>query len=159
MITERDLAAGDKPASQLIDAIWAARQGGRMDLHPAVAALLEHEDPIVREEALSLLLVKWSLRQYRPKAAAMLLQDEDFGVRGRAAIGLAAVSDPSTRREDVAVLVRTLKDADEDMETRRASYEALLLMTNRDEFPSYSKAFVPERDVDWGLIETLRKTA
>src|SRR4051794_17983823 len=45
--------------SQLIAALGRAGREDRRDLKSAVEALTEHSDPLVREEALSLLLSKW----------------------------------------------------------------------------------------------------
>ena len=138
-----------------MDVIWEAYHEDRRDLHAAVATLLEHDDPVVREEALSLLLVKWVDVRYRARAAIALIDDADFGVRGRAAIGLASVSSAETRKEDIKLLLRTLRDEEEEVETRRASYEALLIITESEHFPIHRRDFDPKKDVDWHWVSQL----
>lgn len=128
-----DLSPQREPAD-LIDALYAARRGNRRDLRNAVEQLLEHEEPTVREEALSLLLTKWETRALRAKAREVLQHDDDFGVRARAAIGLASIASAETREDDAALLARVFEEKGLPPELRRACFEALSLMVGRPTF-------------------------
>ena len=125
-----DLTSSRDPAD-LIDALFEARRENRRELQDAVVKLLEHEEPMVREEAVSLLCTKWEMRDLRPKAREMLQHDEDFGVRARAALGLGSVSMRATRQEDAALLVRVFEEEGLPPEVRQACYEALSLIAGR----------------------------
>src|ERR1700741_2539767 len=155
MITEEDLSAHHRTGAQLIDAIWQAYREGRRDLQDRIASLLEHDDPVVREEAIGLLLVRWADVRYRARALSLLASDTDFGVRSSAVMGLASVSTPATRKEDLQFLLQVLRDPAEDLSTRRAAYDWLLLLGGRRDFPSLQRNFDPERDVDWEWLATL----
>lgn len=155
MITAADLSPAGKPGSALINAIWTAYREDRRDLHAAILRLIDYEDPVVREEAISLLYVRWSDKKSRVRLVTVLRDDDDFGVRTRAAFALACISDHATRAEDVSILSRLLRDRAEDPETRRAAYEGLLLIAGRHDFPEKTSHFDPERDVDWGWVAQL----
>lgn len=128
-----DLSPLRGPAD-LVDAIYQARREDRRDLQGHIELLLDHGEPIVREEALSLLLVKWGIGALRGKASAALRHDEDFGVRARAAIGLASVTTRHTRREDAALLESVFNEDGVRPELKQACFEALSLMAGR---PTY----------------------
>jgi HEAT repeat protein len=115
----------------LVNAIWQVRRENRRDLRSDVARLLEHEDPIVREEAISLLFVRWEEKGLRSQLMGLIRFDPDFGVRSRAAGALALLSNQATRREDIRVLSAVVLNREEDQEVRRACYEALYRVTNR----------------------------
>jgi HEAT repeat protein len=93
-----------RPGNQLITAVWQARREMRRDLMPALIQLLRHESATLREEILSLLLVNWREKSVRKIAMNALQTDEDFGVRSRAAYGLAVISTENTREEDIRLL-------------------------------------------------------
>lgn len=105
------------------------RRGNRRELRPEVVRLLSHHDPIVREEALSLLFVKWKDVSLRDRLIHILQNDPDAGVRSRAAGAIPAVSAPGTRREDKQMLREILLNPAEDDSVRRACYESLYEIT------------------------------
>ncbi len=114
-----------RAASDLVNAIWEARRAGRTDLRPEIVGLLDHEDPTVREEAISLLFVKWSDTSVRDRLTELLRCDPDFGVRSRAASAIALTSDEGTRQSDCLALRGVVLDKHDDAMVRKASYEAL----------------------------------
>lgn len=120
-----------RPASELIDAVWQARREERRDLLPALVQLLQHESPTLREEVVSLLLVRWRERSLRTLAIDVLENDDDFGVRSRAAYGLSLISSASTRQEDIGLLRILLADPNEDAYVRRACFDGLCQITGR----------------------------
>jgi hypothetical protein len=125
-----DLTPSRDPAD-LIDAIYEARREKRVDLQSQVELLLEHEEPIVREEAVALLLTTWKRSELRAKAREILEGDEDFGVRGRAAIGLASITSAETRLSDAELLARVFENRETPTAVRLACFEALSLMAGR----------------------------
>lgn len=123
-----------RDAADLVDAIYEARRNDRRDLQGHVELLLDHVEPIVREEAWSLLLVKWGIGALRDRARRALHHDQDFGVRARVAIGLASVATGQTRREDAVLLERVFNEVAIKAELKQACFEALSLMAGR---PTY----------------------
>jgi hypothetical protein len=150
-----DLAPLFRSSAELIDAIWQAFRDDRRDLQEAIAQLTEHEDPLVREEAIGLLLTKWRVISERRRAVEALPRDPDFGVRAAAAYGLAAVSTVATKQADVCLLLERLLTPSEMPNTKQASYEALLIMFGRRDFPSATRGIELERDVDWPWVRQL----
>ena len=122
-----------RPASELIDALWAVRRSGRKELEAEVLRLLHHEDPIVREEAISLLFVKWQAASQRDRLVDALRSDSDFGVRSRAAWALALTCDSNTRQSDCGILCSIVLNREEDAEVRKACYEALHRVVRRED--------------------------
>lgn len=118
-----------RTSSDLVNAIWEVRRANRRDLKGEVAQLLEHDSPIVREEAISLLFVRWAERELRPQLVELIRSDPDPGVRSRAAGALAILSDEATRNEDGDVLRAIVLNRREESSVRQASYEALYRIT------------------------------
>ena len=112
----------------MIDAIYAARRETRTDLRDQVVLLLDHEEPIVRSEALGLLTTTWKIRDLRPRVRKVLATDEDSGVRARAAIGLASLASDETRKDDAEFLAKLFQDKRLDSVVRVACFEAISLL-------------------------------
>jgi HEAT repeat protein len=117
-----DLSPG-RPGPDLIDAIWAARRADRTDLRADLVRLLEHEDPVVREEVVSLLFVRWNDATLRDRLVRLVRADPDFGVRSRAVGALAGLA--GSGGEDAGLIREVLFDPDEDPVVRKSCYEAL----------------------------------
>ncbi|MGH7562550.1 MAG: HEAT repeat domain-containing protein [Gemmatimonadales bacterium] len=141
-----DLAPTREPVA-LLQALNSIRRDGRRDRRAEVLELIGHPSPLVREEALSLLLSGWKEADVRADALAALRHDPDFGVRTTAAIGLAGVSSEATAQQDTEVLAAVVRDTNEDVDVRRAAYEALCLIHRRP-VPPLNRAFDVDRDVD-----------
>jgi HEAT repeat protein len=139
-------------APVLIRSLCALKHDEVPDVATAITELLGHAAPEVRAEALSALLVTGRLAAHRHCAVRSLSRDADEGVRARAAYGIAATTSEASRREDLALLVRVLRNAHESPEVQRAAYEGLLLMFHRPEFPDSLEEFDATRDVDWDWI-------
>lgn len=125
-----DLSPWNEPAA-LVDAIYTARREDRRDLLPQLEALLEHEEPIVREEALALIATKWGVPILKEKVRDMLEHDADVGVRSRAAIGVAALSQRAEWLTDADYLACTVRDSTVPLDVRRACFEALTRLAGR----------------------------
>jgi hypothetical protein len=121
----------DRESPDLIDALYEVRSENRRDLSDAVVALLEHDDPIIREEAVSLLLTKWEIHELRDRAKQILLSDEDAGVRARTAVGLASITTPRRRADDAALLAKVYAEPSASRALQLACMEALYLMVGR----------------------------
>lgn len=96
-----------------------------------MTTLLSHDDPIVREEAIALLLSKWEIAGLRDTARRMLRSDEDTGVRARTALGLASISTPLTRADDAALIAEAFHSPSAPPTVKLACVEALSLLTGR----------------------------
>jgi HEAT repeat protein len=137
-------------ATELIDAIWAVRRTGRRDLQPDVVRLLEHDDPTVREEAISLLFVKWADHSLRELLISLLISDPDFGVRSRAAGALALTSTERTRKSDSVLLSKIILDRESEPLVRKAAYEALYrIMNDKELFLADDVDLDEDVSLDW----------
>lgn len=141
----------------LLDALISLGDEQKDDLLPYVEQLLAHGDPDVREEAARKVFVHWRVSGQRSRAIQMALRDPADDVRTTAVFGIAALSGPGTISEDTQVLIRLLRDTDEDAELRRAAYESLLLIHGTRPIPPVNRSLDFERDVDWQWISALEK--
>jgi hypothetical protein len=141
---------------ELIDALFKARRENRRDLQHHFEPLLDHEEPIVRAEALSLLAGKWKIAELREKLVDIMFHDPDRGVRTAALLGLAAVSTAATRAEDASLLARCYADRNSDGMEKRASFEALSLMAGRPTYIELDET--SQREVDDLVREVSRTT-
>lgn len=135
----------------IIDAIFEARRGNRRDLLPQLELLLDHAEPMVREEVVSLLMTKWGVRSLRTRAREMIERDEDLGVRARAAIGLGSLAQAPTSAEDADYLAERIADRATPPEVRRACFEALTIMAGRP-------TLVELDDIDAAKVDALVKS-
>lgn len=143
---------------RLLEALYGLPREPQPELRPAVARLLEHGDPDIREEALRVLVTRWKDQTFREHAIEKLRSDPAPTVRSAAAYGLTGVSSAASRADDVGLLLERLGDPSEDLEVRGAAYDALLIIHRRPAFPSRKRAFDPERDVDWAWINEVRES-
>jgi hypothetical protein len=125
-----DFSPSRDPAD-LIDALYKARREERSDLRAEVEALVLHPEPIVRLEALSLLLGRWKLRDLRALALSVLENDPDPGPRSAAALGLASISESPFRGADARLLRQLYADRTQPSHLRCAAFEALSRMVGR----------------------------
>ena len=75
-----DLSASRDP-SDLIDAIYAARREQRLDLLSQLVLLLDHDEPMVREEVVGLIFTTWKRGELRSKAVEILETEYPVMVR------------------------------------------------------------------------------
>ena len=123
MTIDIDLSPLNSPA-ELVNAVFAARRGRRLDLLAELEALLDHEDPVVREEVLALLAITWQIADLRGKARHVLEEDCDPGVRARAAHG-------ENRLADADYLAAQYRHMGNPDEVRQACFEGLTRLAGR----------------------------
>ncbi len=143
------------PVEDLIRRLGRLRHDEVAARADALRALLAHAAPEVRAEALGALFVVGRMHRWRAAAAMLLREDADVYVRSKAALALAATSEPDTRASDIRCLSAVVRDEREDAEVRRTAYEGLLVMFRRPDFPSDLRPFDPRRDVDWSWVAEL----
>jgi hypothetical protein len=137
-VTPEDLLPWKDP-DELLKVLGRVEKSDRALLHGAVKQLLEHEDEDIREEALRIVAVHWTLADVRAKAIEMLQIDDEPSVRRTAAYAVASLAKDTTRDSDTQLLLDVLRNDSEQEEVRRAAYEALLLLHGRDEFPPMNR--------------------
>ena len=155
-VTVADLAAW-RDSDDLLRALGAVRDEQRNELLEAVQALLGHEDPDVRQEALRWLAVRWRALSVRGEVERFLAKSENEELRTTAVYALASLSTEPTRAWDTELLVGMVRDITEDGEIRRAAYEALCILYKRSQLPPINKGFDVDREADWRWLETLLK--
>ena len=124
-------------------------------LRTTILALAHHSVPEVRAEALNALFVTGHLREDRGIALRALTNDSEENVRARAAYAVAATTDDNNLNTDLQRLLTSLRNEAETSEVKRASYEALLLMLRRPDFPDSLEEFDSAIHVDWEWIEEI----
>lgn len=153
-ITPEDLVRWRDP-DELLQALGAISREQKEELSSAVADLLDHEDPDIREEAVRRLIVQWKDAELRPTAIEILQFDEEPAVRRTAVYGLAALSKGSTQGEDTQMLLSILFDEAGEPDLRRAAYEALMMIHGRSDIPPVNREIDLVDDVDWTWIRSL----
>ena|SRR5688572_22475353 len=138
--------------SQMIDAIWEARRQNRTDLAGRVVSLLEHSSPMVREEALNLLAVKWRKPEAVQYARHLIHNDPDFGVRSAAAWAIGMLSDPSP--DSISILRTIILDARENVYVREAAYQGLCRLLGKS-VPALSDPAEAGRILDLAWVQNL----
>jgi HEAT repeat protein len=125
-----DFAPARSPA-ELVDALYRARRAGDRSGIAQIERLLDHEDPMVREEAISLLLIKWKSRELLPRAIRILDTDKDDGVRAQAAIGLGALGASGAAPSVYLHLAEQARNRAVPDRVRQACAEALSTIAGR----------------------------
>lgn len=137
-------------SADLIAAIWAARRDNRRDLSADVLRLLANDDPLVREEVISLIFVAWADRSVRETLKQLLSSDPDYGVRARIAGALGLMSDESSRREDVSILQALVLNQYEHELVRKSAYESLQRIVNaKNQMIGDDVDIDEDLDLDW----------
>lgn len=142
----------------LLRSIVAVDRDEISTLADELAALVLHDDPDVREEAIRKLYTQGKNRSGRDLLLNVLRHDESTAVRETAALAIAATSSGCSRVEDARQLVRLLLDNDAPEELRGAAYEALLVLYGRRDFPSLKREVDLKTDVDWTWVRALDST-
>jgi HEAT repeat protein len=137
-VTPEDLLPWNDP-DELLQLLGRIEKADRAVLHDAVKKLLDHEDEDIREEALRVAAIHWTLQDVREKSVEMLQFDNEPSVRRTAAYAIAALANESTRLADTKLLLDVLRNSTEPEEVRRAAYEGLLLLHGRKEFPPMNR--------------------
>jgi len=155
-ITEADLYSWNDP-DELLQALGQLGKDQKNELREAVAALLEHDDADIREEAMRTLFVSWKDQQWRDRALAAVTSDEVPEVRSTAAYAVAATSTNVTRQDDTRLLLGVLEDEHAELPVRAAAYDALLILNRKSDFPTKKRKFNPQEDIDWHWVRSLNQ--
>jgi HEAT repeat protein len=121
-----------------------------------LGALALRDDPDVREEAIRKLYTQGKSQQGRERLADAFRNDKNPAVREVAALAIAATTSDESRDDDARLLLRTLLDEDGPTELRGASYEALLILYRRGDFPSVRNEVDLHKDVDWRWVHGIQ---
>lgn len=126
-------------------------------IHPVLDNWLNHSHFLLRDAAVSMLLVSWGQQKYVGKVIEMLHNDTDWSVRGTAATALANFSkefiEGSKYEQKIVgeLLISLLKDEDEFVQ--RDSYKGLYKLIKGECERSDENEFARNRDVDWDLLQ------
>lgn len=126
---------------------------------PVLAQWLDHQDALLREDAVSLLLASLGQEKYLNKAIELLHNDSDDTVRGDAARGIAIfcakfIEGEKYQDEVIKELLLSLI-RDKDTFVRQNSYKGLLQVIEKRDWNYYDEkdSFNPISDVDWEFLE------
>jgi len=135
---------------ELVNAIWEARRNDRRDLLVQVIELLSHSSPTVREEAASLVFLKWDDRTHRRRLLAMAITDQDPGVRARAAGIIALTAASQNRGNEFRILRDIVLNRHEEDVVRKVAYEGLVRLVKGDFIVLDDELDIDEDlDLDW----------
>jgi hypothetical protein len=154
MIDMRDLSPWSDP-DVILETLYRVPREPQRALRAAIAALLGHDDPDIREESLRILVTRWKDAEYRNRAAEMLFSDAAPNVRSAAAYALASIANESMRSSHTLFLVKSLLDEGEEPNVRGAAYDALLILHRMPAFPTKKRDFRPDIDIDRSWVNSL----
>lgn len=125
-------------------------------LQPTLDSWLNLSEPLLREEAITLLLGGFGYENYVDKAIKILSDDPDWLVRGDAAFALSSFAIRFREAEKynnqiVSALFRSLLN-DEDEAVQEKSYKGLYELLTKQPLISSRDVFDRDNDVDWNLL-------
>ena len=135
---------------ELVNAIWEARRNDRRDLLDQVVQLLSHASAVVREEAASLVFLKWGDRTHRRQLLMMALSDRDSGVRARAAGIMSLTAAGQDIGNELCILRDIVLNRHEEDVVRKSAYEGLVRLVKGDLIVLDDELDIDEDlDLDW----------
>jgi hypothetical protein len=162
MITRRkstpdhDRLLGDERADPVdrVEAMRCIAADRLMHLEPQVAELLEHANDMLREQAISTLVMQWQLANYVPVALRMLTGDPSPSARGRAANVLAEFVRYTALEKDtiVAALIHALKNDPHEYVYTDAYHGLVRILAPERKSSTLPDPIDRERDIDWTLL-------
>lgn len=120
------LKAGRVPQEELCSTLHDFGEANFRDAEPQVAQYLAHPNENVRYTAVNVLALHWKSPEHIATLQRMLFEDADSDVRRVAATGLGAILKGSRDVRTSRLLIRRLRDSDENRFVREAAYEALV---------------------------------
>ncbi|WP_437741761.1 hypothetical protein WME73_41270 [Sorangium sp. So ce302] len=122
----------------------------------AIAMLLQHGEPALRERAAAVLVALWGRRSYVDAVIHMLHQDADLYCRLKASSILWNFATFSaSSREDRDIVLRALAQSvarDEDPMVQAASYKHFLELVSPERAAGVPDELERGSDVDWELM-------
>lgn len=97
-----------------------------IEAEPDVNQLLDHEDAIVRYNAMATLAYEWGRTSRMDRIREILFTDPDQDCRRQAVGALGSLFRGKQDRDVLEVLVRTAKNASEEMDVRAFAYTSAL---------------------------------
>lgn len=126
-------------------------------VHPVLDDWLSHSHFLLRDAAVSMLLISWGQQKYLGKVIEMLHNDTDWSVRGTAATALSNFSkeyvEGKKYEEQIIkeLLISLLNDEDEFVQ--RDSYKGLYKLIKGERERSDENEFTRNQDVDWKMLQ------
>ncbi|MGH7646535.1 MAG: HEAT repeat domain-containing protein [Gemmatimonadaceae bacterium] len=144
-----DLSPWRRP-DELVNAIWEARRNDRRDLLNHIAQLLSHSSPTVREEAASLVFLKWGDLTHREQLLAMTTSDPDARVRARTAGILSLTPETQDGSNELRLLRDIVLNRREEDVVRKSAYEGLARLVKGEVVALDDEVDIDEDlDLDW----------
>jgi hypothetical protein len=153
------LARGDFPPDQIGLIILILGEGDVRSARPIVERYLTHEEPMVRYNALSALILDWGLDEHRATCIHMLHEDSDEDNRSLAAGCLGSLDEGTHNPETLRLLLQVFCDGSENKYVRRSAYLAILDVVSvpREQRPPSAQEWVWDTDINWKLINELQQ--
>jgi len=120
------LRKGQLTVREIADFAADAGNDNYMEAEPEVNRLLDHEDPIVRYNAMATVAYEWGRSPRVDRICEILLSDEDQDCRRQAAGALGSLFRGKRDKHVLNALVRTAKDARESKDVRAFAYSSAL---------------------------------
>ena len=114
--------------------IYNLGYSGYLAAEPIIAEYLESSAPVLRSEALRVLLDHFSLQKYIPKCLAMLKTDPDEVVRFDAALLLSWITDEEYVKPVLEALSAIIADPNNLKTFRQAAYSTYQEIIRKAEF-------------------------
>jgi hypothetical protein len=152
LIYDENIDVGERAS-----ALFRLAVDGYSQMEPLLVSLLNHNESMLRGEAIKILLNGWNLPQYLDDAVKMLHNDPDDHARSDAAFSLgqfARYCEAGIEQQDFIIkeLIYQLIN-DEKPFVQSTCYDQLLgLLAPERGYVELPDDFSLERDVDWKLL-------
>ena len=120
------LRKGQMSVDEVADFAADAGSQNYVEAEPDVNRLLNHEDAIVRFNALATLAYEWGRTPRTDRIREIVFTDPDRDCRRQAVGALGSLFRGKQDREVLDLLVRTVNNASEEMDVRAFAYTAAL---------------------------------
>lgn len=153
------LARGDFPPDQVWLILLILGEGNAQSTRPLVERYLTHEDPTVRYNALSALILDWGLEDHRATCIRMMHEDPDDDNRSLAIACLGSLDRATHNPDTLRLLLEVFLNGAQDKYIRRSAYSAILNVVGvpRDQRPPSAREWNWDTDINWKLINDLQQ--
>ena len=153
------LDRGEFPLDQAGLVLLILGEGNARSTRPIVERYLTHDDPWLRYNALSALVLDWGLEDHRTTCIRMLQEDPDEDNRGMAARCLGSLYQATHDPETLRLLLQLFFNENEDKLVRESTYDAILDVVgiSSRERPSRAKEWTWDTDINWKLLNDLQQ--
>lgn len=152
-----DIKDGRRPPKGLFDTIHEFGDEEFTEAAPIIEKFLTNADPRLRYISLHVLTMHFRLQKYWKVAVQMLENDPDEDCRIMAISALRSLKRNTSDRETLTILVRLIRDEQEQKYVRESAYRAMrgiIAYNNVEQLNMATGDFDWDKDVDWDMVNS-----